>query len=137
MKTKLGISAGLIGAAMYFLGLISGWFVLFLIAGYVLIREENQWLRYVAVKAIVLNLVFSVLYTVIGLIPDFLSFINSIVVLFDGTMSYLIVTHIINVIINILGLVETVLFLLLGLKALKQKDIRLGKLDQLIQAVAR
>ncbi len=51
-KTKLGISVGLLGAAIYFMGLFSGYMVAVLLAGYVLLFEENEWLKKSAVKAI-------------------------------------------------------------------------------------
>ena len=56
-KTKLGISVGLLGAAIYFTGLFSGYLVAVLLAGYVLMFEENEWLRKNAVKAVALMMV--------------------------------------------------------------------------------
>ena len=49
-KTRLGISVGLLGAAIYFMGLFSGYLLAVLLAGYVLLFEENSWLRKNAVK---------------------------------------------------------------------------------------
>ncbi len=43
-KTKLGVSVALMGAALYFLGLFSGYVALIILAGYVLLMEENVWL---------------------------------------------------------------------------------------------
>ena len=42
-KTKLGISVGLLGAAIYFMGLFGGYLVAVLLAGYILMFEENEW----------------------------------------------------------------------------------------------
>lgn len=135
MKTKIGISAGLLGAAMYLLGLLSGYVVLILLAGYVLLAEENQWLRYVAVKAVALCLCFSAINAVIGLIPDILGFIGSVASVFNGTFSYIVISRIITVVLNAVALAKTVLFLLLGLKALRQGDIRIGKVDAFVRSV--
>ncbi len=44
-KTKLGVSVALMGAALYFLGLFSGYVALIILAGYVLLMEENVWLK--------------------------------------------------------------------------------------------
>ena len=52
MKTKIGISIGLLGSAVYFVGLVGGWIPLILIAGYVLLSEAYEWLRMSAIKAI-------------------------------------------------------------------------------------
>lgn len=60
-KTRLGISVGLLGAAIYFMGLFSGYLLAVLLAGYVLLFEENSWLRKNAVKAMSVMAVFSLL----------------------------------------------------------------------------
>ena len=51
-KSKLGISVGLLAALLYFLGLLSGYLVTVLVAGYILVAESNLWLRKSAVKAV-------------------------------------------------------------------------------------
>lgn len=43
-KTRLGISVGMLGAAIYLTGLFSGYLVVVLMVGYVLLFEENSWL---------------------------------------------------------------------------------------------
>lgn len=57
-KTKLGLSVGLVGAALYFLGLFS-FIPAFLLAAYVLLMEENQWLKRAAVKMVAVLIGFS------------------------------------------------------------------------------
>ena len=51
MKTKLGISVGILAAATYLAALI-GITPLLLVAGYILIVEENDFLKKTAVKAL-------------------------------------------------------------------------------------
>ena len=68
-KTRLGISVGLLGAAIYFMGLFSGYLLAVLLAGYVLLFEENSWLRKNAVKAMSVMAVFSLLITVLNSFP--------------------------------------------------------------------
>ena len=53
-KTKIGMTVGLLGAAIYFIGLFSGYLTVVLLIGYVLLFEENEWLRKSAVKAVAL-----------------------------------------------------------------------------------
>lgn len=136
MKTKIGISAGLMGAALYLFGLLSGYgyIILILLAGYILLREENQWLRYVAVKAMALCLFFFVLSTAVGLIPDILNFIGSIISVFNGTFTYTLVSNLVAVVTRGINLVRTVLLLLLGLKALRQGDIPIRVLDKKVRS---
>ena len=43
MKTKLGISAGMMGAILYFTALFGGYVPLFIAAGYVLIKRRKYF----------------------------------------------------------------------------------------------
>ena len=72
-KTRLGISVGMLGAAIYLTGLFSGYVVAVLMAGYVLLFEENSWLRRSAVKAVSLMVFFSFITVLINLIPNAIS----------------------------------------------------------------
>ena len=42
MKSKLGVSVGLVGAALYFAGLFGGMLLLLVLIGYVLLVEDNE-----------------------------------------------------------------------------------------------
>ena len=77
-KTKLGISVGLLGAALYFLGLINT-VALFLLAGYVLLFEENEWLRRAAVRAAVIVVGFGLIFTLIGTLENVFAFFNVLI----------------------------------------------------------
>lgn len=131
-KTKLGVSAAVLGAAVYFLGLFSGSLIAVILAGYILIREENPWLRKSAVKAIALLILFSLISVVLGLIPDVISFINSIVSIFGGSFYISVISNIIYMLRNGLDLIRTLLFLLLGLKALSQGTVKVPVIDSLV-----
>lgn len=131
-KTKLGISVAVMGAAMYFMGLFSGYFAVVVLAGYVLLMEENEWLKKTAVKVLTLMIAFSLLSALIGLIPDLISFINDICNIFDGTFSIPVISKIIYMLRSGLSLVETVLFLFLGLKALHQGTVKVPVVDKLV-----
>ena len=131
-KTKLGISVGLVGAILYLCGYFSGYLATLLIAGYVLLFEENTWLKKTSVRAVILMIGFSVLYALLGLIPDLISLVNSVFNVFGGHFGISFVTNIINVFRNLLDLFKLVVFLLLGASAPAQKDIRIPGLDDLI-----
>lgn len=132
MKTKVGISVGLFGAALYFTALFGGYVPVFLLAGYVLLVEENEWLRKTAVKAVALMIFISFVLTVIGLIPDLLSWINTVVYVFKGNFEYSVISNIINVFTKAIGILRTCLFLLLGVKALNQGTIAVPFVDQIV-----
>lgn len=131
--TKLGVSVGLLGAGAYLATYFSGYFVAFLIAGYVLMFEENVWLKKACVKAIAVSCVFDVLTAAIGLIPDVLSWISSFLGIFGVYFSYSLASSIISVVVGAIGIVQTVVFLALGLKALKQDTIAIPVVDGMIE----
>lgn len=132
MKSKLGVSVGLLGAMIYFAALFGGYTAVILLVGYVLLFEENEWLKKAGVKAAVMMVFFSFLINVIGLIPDFLSWISTLVSVFKGIFSYSVVSSIISVFIQALDIIRTCLFLILGVKALKQRTIGVPFVDTII-----
>ena len=67
-KTKIGISAGCFGAVIYLAGVTGGLLLAVILIGYVLLVEENLWLRRCAVKAGALLFIFSMCILAIGLI---------------------------------------------------------------------
>lgn len=131
-KTKLGISVGLLGAAIYFMGLLSGFFVTVILTGYVLLFEENIWLKKNSVKAVILLTSLTLLTTGINLIPNLISFINDITAVFGGKFGIAVLSHIVTVIVSCIDIVKKVLFILLGIKALNQGTIAVPVVDKLI-----
>ncbi len=132
MKTNLGVTAGLLGAAAYFLGLFGGWIPVLLIAGYVLLNESNEWLRQTVVKAAVIVAFFSVLSACISFIPNAISLIDDLLDIFNETFSVEVVSDIVVFLGTALMILEKILFLVLGFMALSQKTIRFGPVDKLI-----
>lgn len=131
-KTKLGVSVAVMGAAMYFFGLFSGYTAMLLFAGYVLLMEENEWLKKTAVKAVATMVAFSLLSVLIGLIPNVFDLIQDICVLFGGEVNFSVIFRIQNLLNSVLRLMETIVFLLLGLKALRQGTIKVPVVDNLV-----
>lgn len=131
-KTKLGVSVGLLGAAVYFSGLFGEYIPAILIAGYVLLFEENEWLKKACVKAVAVMMSISVVIALLGLIPDCLGWISSLLSIFEVYFSASIVNSIINVITDALSIIRTVLLLVLGVKALNQATINVPVVDNLV-----
>lgn len=130
-KTRLGISVGLMGFITYLGCCFGGYIAAILLFGYILLVENNQWLRKTAVKAMILTIAFSLLSTFIGLIPDIIEFIGSIVNLFNGSFYLTFVSKIVTIITSAIGLIKTVLFILLGIKALNQGSITVPVVDDM------
>lgn len=131
-KTKLGISVGLLGSAIFFMGLFSGYMVTVLLAGYVLLCEDNVWLKKAAVKAISVMVLFSFVGAIVNLIPSAMSFINSIVAAFGGNFYIAFISNLVNAVVTALNVIEKLLLLALGVKALTQGTIAVPVVDGLI-----
>ena len=134
MKTKLGISVELFGAALYFLGLISI-IPLVLMAGYALLFEKDEWLQKTAVKVVAIVVFFSILSSVIGLVGNATGLISDLVSLVSFSkliISFSWLSRILSICRTVLSLAQSLLLLLLGLSALKQKDVKLGSVDNAI-----
>lgn len=129
-KTRLGITAGLLGAAIYFMGAISI-IPAFLLAGYVLLFEDNDWLKNAAVKMAIVVIGFSILRIGVGLIDDVLGIINSILN-WIVTVNLSVPLNLISIIQRILSLLENVVLIILGLKALSMGTIKSKFFDKII-----
>lgn len=127
MKTKLGISAKVMGAVLYFTALFGGYIPLFIAAGYVLIREENTFLRKRAYKSVALLLFFSALSTILSSLNEILSIIGN---LFDTFIE--VPLNFDDILISIISLIKTVVFVIFGIMAFKQEDIRIPPIDDAI-----
>jgi uncharacterized membrane protein len=130
--TKLGISVGFMGAILCGLGLFGGYFLTIAAVAYVLIREENMWLRKTAIKVLVLTFAFPLLHTIIGFLPDTVKFINDVMYLFDDYFKVEKLSEIVTVLKDIVNIAEYVVFILLGILAFSQRTIRLPLVDKII-----
>lgn len=131
-RTKIGISVGLLGASIYFLGLFSGYLVPVLLTGYVLLFEGNEWLRKTAVKAVSLMVFFSLAVAVINFIPDVFNFIDDIFSMFGGRFRVTFISGLISAITSAIDIMKKVLFIGLGFNALSQGTISVPAVDKLI-----
>ena len=129
-KTKLGITVGALGAITFFAGFFGGYLAAIVLAGYALLFEENAWLKRSVVKAVVLMVFFSVTVAIINVIPDLLEFVGNIASVFNGNFSIIKVNQVVNVVVSGLNLVEKVLVLGLGVKALSQGTIVIPFIDK-------
>ena len=132
-KTKLGISVGLLGAAICFLGLFGGYIALIIAAGYVLLVETNEWLRKTAVKVSAIVFMFSILSVLVGLIPDAIGLISSFLNIFGGSFHISFISTIIAFVNTALSVIEKVILLWFGFKALTQGTISMAPFDGIVE----
>ena len=133
MKSKLGITVGLFGAGIYLGNLFGGMLISFLLLAYVLLFEENEWLKIATIKATVLLLSFAFAGMLIDMIPRTIEVFTSFVDIFDVNYDVMMIRRITSFFSNVLNYLEVVLFLILGVKAFNQGTVKIGFVDQIIQ----
>ena len=134
-KTKLGISQGMLGAIVYFSAAVLGYISLFIIGGYILFVEKTEWLKKCVIKAVVLMLLYTLISTVIGIVPQIFTLGGGEESLFGSYYLYLTgVYSIVAILLVVLNLVRIVLFIALGVKALNEKTIRIPIVDHFVDA---
>lgn len=133
MKTKLGLSVGFLGAATYFLGLFNGYTVLVLVVGYILLCEEDSWLRKSAVKALVISLVFSGLCYLIDIIPALLNLVDDIFGIFKSSFYPSSIHSLFSFFRNGLVMIKEIILIVFGLLAFGKKTIKIGIIDKLVE----
>lgn len=126
-KTRSGISAGAMGALIYFSALLGGYIPLFLISGFVFLKEKSPFLKKTAFKAIVLMLVFSGMGAIIDMLNEILGIFSN---LFSWELD--IPLNIDTVLKYFISISKTVLFSVLGFMAAGQKDIPFQNIDNSI-----
>lgn len=131
-KTKLGLSIGMLSTVIYLVALFGGYTPLLLLVGYVLLFEQNDWLKRVCFKAVAVLFAFSVATTFISLLPEAIGVIADLASIFGGYFSYSVVSSIVSALISALSIVKVILLLMLALKAYKIRDVKFTKIDTLI-----
>lgn len=131
-RTKLGVTAGLLAAACYFIVCFGSYVPAIILAGYILLFEQDAFLKRSAVKSIVVALCFHVLITLIELIPDVVLWVKSISDLFDAEWDLYKFQSVFRIITNCLGIVRTVLFIVLGVNAFKGKEVYVPFVEKLL-----
>ena len=132
MKSKLGVSVALLGALPFILSLFGGYTPMILVVGYIFICEEDSWLKKTAIKAVVLTILFSLLYFVIGLLPDVLDLVSNLLGIFDVYFYPSKIHSIFSFFQTGLGFIENIVMLLFTVLALLKKSINIAPIDKLV-----
>ena len=135
-KSTLGIPLGVLAAIMYIACAYSGLTATLLIAGYVLLKEKDEWLKTQAVKVVLLVLVFAAIDMVIDIVPDTINLISNFFGLFGGSFSIPFIPSVINFIGYVLNYIKPLVFLALAYKSLSMKTVKLPFIDSVIEKVA-
>lgn len=133
MKSKLGISVGLFGAGIYLGNLVGGILVSILLLAYVLLFEENEWLKVSVIKATVITMLFAFVTMVVELVPRTIGTIDNLMRIFDGDFTMQFLSRITLFLNYGIGLLEMIVFLLLAVKALNQRTMTIPVVDGMIK----
>lgn len=128
-KSRLGVTVGMLGAIIYFSALISP-VILILLAAYVLLMEDDIWLKGTAVKAVAFYLVFFFIFQIIDGMNYFLNIINRI---FQFLISWNPCLSFPGGISDLLSICRIVFFILMGLGAFQMRPVRIRKIDEFVE----
>ena len=132
-RSRLGITVGMLAATIYFSGLFSGYLLTVILAGYVLLFEGDQWLRHNAIKAVAVMLSFSLLGAFVDFVPEGLSLLNRICNLLNENFDYSKVSQYIYLINAVIAVIEKILLIILGIKAMGGRTINVPFVDDIIK----
>ena len=133
-KTKLGLSAKLVAALCFLFALFGGYVIAGVAAGYILICEENKWLKRMALKAILVLVTFSLLSLAINLLPDVMDMFIDMIRIFKSTFLYEVtgaVSRVVTWLSDILYLLKLAVYALLVIFAAFGKTVRLPLIDKI------
>lgn len=133
MKTKLGISVAFMTALLYCSGIFGGLTVLLLVAGYVLLAEENTSLRQTAAKVLAIVFAFTLATQALSLIPDVLNIIPRLLSIFGVYFAIPYVDSIFGFLSNLLYLAQDIVLIVMGVFAVLGKNLPIKPLDDLVQ----
>ena len=129
-KSKLGIAKELLAAGIFIGALAGGYVFAGMMVLYVLLKEDDQWLREMAVKAIATLMVFSFFINCINLLPDVVNWFATLTNLLDSSWDSYKLTSAIGLITSVLDIIRTIFFLVLAGKALKHQTINVPIADE-------
>ena len=131
-KTKLGISVELMAVLAVLACYFGGYTGLFLVVGYILIAEKDEWLKKVAVKAAVITFGFAFISAVIYLIPNIVNFVDTILSIITIDFYIPMLDVLINIVNSALNLVEKFVFLIMAFMALKHNSFDIPVVDAFV-----
>ena len=130
-KIKLGVSAGLTGAILYFLGAISIIRAVIL-AGYILLKEENDWLKYQAVKMVMIVVIFGAINIGLNCIDDIFAIFNQVIGIFAKNVHIAVPLGLTGILSTVCSLLRNIVLIWSGINALNFKTVYVASIDELV-----
>ena len=130
-KAKIGISVTLVGAFIYLVALFGGYTPLILVAGYILIAEESAQLKKAAVTGLAVLLAASCVNFLIGLLPDLMDIVYSLLRIFKVYIHVEFIDNIVNFLSNLVYLARSLALAGLAFLSVTNKPVKLPFIDKL------
>lgn len=130
-KIKLGVSAGLTGAILYFLGAISI-IPAVILAGYILLKEENDWLKYQAVKMVMIVVIFGAINIGLNCIDDIFTIFNQVIGIFAKNVHIAVPLGLTGILSTVCSLLRNIVLIWSGINALNFKTVYVASIDELV-----
>ena len=124
-KSKLGLPVGVVAAGLYLIGLFGGYFPALLLAGYILLREEDNFLRRAVVKTFLVMFVCSILNAIVYLLPEYIGIFQNLLAIFNVHFSINVLNYICRACSQCVNLMESLLLLILAILAFFGKSVDL------------
>ena len=132
-KSHLGISVGFLAAMVYLAAYLHNYILMALLVGYILLKEENLWLRKAAVTAVCLSVGVLLVTVALNVIPYALSAISALLAIFKVSFHASTVSSIFSFLLLLVGYAEKLLYLFLGVLALSQRSLILPAVDKFVE----
>ena len=130
-KIKLGVSAGLTGAILYFLGAISI-IPAVILAGDILLKEENDWLKYQAVKMVMIVVIFGAINIGLNCIDDIFAIFNQVIGIFAKNVHIAVPLGLTGILSTVCSLLRNIVLIWSGINALNFKTVYVASIDELV-----
>lgn len=139
-KTKLGLSNCMVAGIIFLLALITTFYsasIIFawpfvLLVAYVLLKEDDLWLKASAIKAVLVVLLFILVPVLFSFVNNFIEFINFFLRIANAT-PIADGWNIIGFFEMIFDIIEKIFLLILSFLAFKGKTVKLPIIDNMIR----
>lgn len=129
-KTKFGVSVGLVGAFLCLMAGFGSGLVAYVLMGYILLKEENEWLKKTCVRVLVITVAVLLLDAAVNVLPGFLSLLNSFTGIFGQYVNIEVINKICSFICHAVGFAKNILLLIMAFKALKQESFEIQLIEE-------
>ena len=128
-RSKLGRPASITAALMYLIGFFGGYVPALLAAGFILLCEDENFIRRAAVKTLTILVLVSLASVLTNLIPNMVGIFQSMLAIFRVHFGTSLLDNFTATLSQTLTLIKTALLILMAILALFGKSIDLQPLS--------